>query len=874
MPTRRKNVDFSRLRRSCKKNKVCELFSSYAQYILIILIWGVLLLVNQSTDMRFEYFWPVWLSVCSMHDVVKLQGLQCTIVLIIIVLTVDLVCFFIVPMSWVYTFGSVYVWVYLLWNTDQGLCFFTLSLCFVFIYFEFSFYSKKTESVQSFYLFRPFAAHSIGYSVVCVGFSVKRYLDFRYESFKRTDVRRQNFLHFRILYESLPPSAIESAYVQHSLDCFQKDPLRLHGIKISDGFPSDFSSRSMFLLFRFGHSYLSRLSRCVFRYLGIVDKHCSDFDGRTGSTNHASPTVINGIISNASTIDSGQRRAVQCLESNPSSSQTSRRYITDNSMNTYSYSKLSVNCGVPKQSTNGKPARERNAKEDPVTRLESNVRRLRSELQSMRALETQLRNQLSSLQHDDRLNKLSLSSQRQENEGISSRIAKLTNKCRTERGNLNAAEQNLSDEIRLRQLVESQLTEMCVIPACSVLGSSETNNVPSDSTGRCVATSIPRIQISANNDTSMNANVIILHAKESENLMNNCCCKLRQLLESKLYALKLTVKHHENLTVSKMSHGDHLIPKYLTNTNLQEVDTSDYNKNVHQYNQQPISLRLKSEHFLTKDVYCCILNSNVEDLHITTNNSHDTSTNKHRHAFLENCFNLANEKRERLANKLRTENWQKQELLTLYHTSVREITELNKTLKQRDLQILELTMKIEQLECLPKSTIGYDYVSYAGYITTSTTLSANDFTKTTGDKQFIHNKQQHMPSLLSNNTDGLFNNASTNTFDNMFIHTTPNKYYSGVDNNTLLQTSRNCTSSATSLMDFKNYNYPEICLQTTHHYKNKQDSLFTNSVIANFHTNLSSSCLLPPPIHSSPLSSPNMSCVPHTDVQVLINYKE
>ncbi|KAK4476062.1 hypothetical protein MN116_001289 [Schistosoma mekongi] len=860
MPTRRKNVDFSRLRRPCKKGKLCELFSSYVQYFMIILIWGILLLLNQSTDMRFEYFWPVWLSVCSMHDVVKLQGLQYTIVLIIIVLTVDLVCFFIVPMSWIYTFGSVYVWVYLLWHTDQGVCFFTLSLCFVFIYFEFSFYSKETESVQSIYLFRPFAAHSIGYSVVCIGFSVKRYLDFRYQNLKRTDVRRQNFLHFRILYEALPPSAIESVCVQHSLYCFQKDPLGLHGVKMSDGFPSDFSSRSMFLLFCCGHSYLSRLNRYVFRYLGIVDKHCSDFNGRTGSTNHASPTVINGIISNACTVDSGQRRALQCLESNPSSSQTSRRYTTDNSINTYSYSKLSVNCGVPKQSTNGKPTRERSSKEDPVTRLESNVRRLRSELQSMRALETQLRNQLSSLQHDDHLNKLSLSSQRQENEDISSRIAKLTNRCRTERGNLNAAEQNLSDEIRLRQLVESQLTEMCVIPACSVLESSETNGVPSDSTGRCVTTSIPRIQISANNDTSMSANVIILHAKESENLVNNCCCKLRQLLESKLYALKLTVKHHENWTLSKMSHGDQLTPKYLTNTNFKKVDTSDYNNNVHQYDQRPFSLQLQSEHFLTKDVYCCILNSNVEDLHITANNSHDTSINKHRHAFLENCFNLANEKRERLANKLRTENWQKQELLTLYHTSVREITELNKTLKQRDLQILELTMKIEQLECLPKSTIGHDYVSYAGYIATSTTLLADDFTKTTGDKQFVHNKQQHVPSLLSNNTDGLFNNASTNTFDNMLIHTAPDKYYGGVDNNTLLQTSRYCASSATSLMDFTNCNYPEICVQTTYHYRNKQDSLFTNSVIANFHTHLSSSCLLPPPTHSSPPSSPNELC--------------
>ncbi|CAH8662064.1 unnamed protein product [Schistosoma rodhaini] len=892
MPTRRKNVDLNRLKRSCKRSKVFELLSlAYVQYLLVFIIWGVLFVVNQSTDMRFEYFWPVWLSVCSIHDSLKFQGLQYTIVFIIILITIDLICFFLVPVSWVYTFGSVHVWVYILRHTDQGLCFLTLSLCFVFIYFEFSLYSKATKPTHGIYVFRPFAAHSIGYSVVCVGFSVKRYLDINYRDFKRMNVRRQNYMHFRILYEALPPSSVnDNAYVQHSLDYFHKDSIEVHEVVLSNDFSSDFSSRSVFILFRFGQSCFGRLARWAFSYFRSIDKQYLDFDSRTARFNHSSTTIVNGVISNTYVTDAGRRRTIQCLDSSPSGSQIGRRYTTENPVNLYPNSKPTVNGCVPKQSNSGKPVRERGAKEDPVTRLESNVRRLRSELQSMRGLETQLRNQLNSLQHDDHLNRLSLSNQRQENEGISSRISKLTNKCRTERINLNTIEQNLGEEVRLRQLVEAQLTEIGVIPVRSFVGSNNPNSVFSNSTEKSIPTSMSLIQASSNNDSSSNPNVLILQPSESEKIMGNYCCRLRQLLESKIYALRLTVKYRENLTLaSKMHHSGQLVSECLTNTNLKVVDTSNYDSSVHQYDSQSLSCRLQSGHFITKDVYCCILNSNVENLHNVAMISQHTSTNNHRHAFLENCFNLANEKRERLANKLRTENWQKQELLTLYHTSVREITELNKTLKQRDLQILELTMKIEQLECLPKSTSRCNPVSQAGYIATTAALteplsdSVDDPTKfCLDDRQFPSNKQRDVSSLLSTyNIGQLFTNTSTNTLGNMLIHSASVKHDNSGSDNTVLQTSRLCASaipSITSFTDFASYNYPAIYAHTTNHYKDKQNLIFTGPVTSTFHTNLSSSCLLTSRIcssfSSSSSSSSNMSCAVHADVQTLNNYKE
>ncbi|VDP95136.1 unnamed protein product [Trichobilharzia regenti] len=112
----------------------------------------------------------------------------------------------------------------------------------------------------------------------------------------------------------------------------------------------------------------------------------------------------------------------------------------------------------------------------------------------MRALETQLRNQLENLQRDDRLNRLSLSNQRQENEALSSRISKLTNRCRNEKANLNNVEQSLNEEIRLRQLVEAQLTEMNVIPVCNI-SKTNSNISSSSSTEQSTPTSVAAIQI-------------------------------------------------------------------------------------------------------------------------------------------------------------------------------------------------------------------------------------------------------------------------------------------------------------------------------------------------------------------------------------------
>lgn len=87
--------------------------------------------------------------------------------------------------------------------------------------------------------------------------------------------------------------------------------------------------------------------------------------------------------------------------------------------------------------------------------------------------------------------------------------------------------------------------------------------------------------------------------------------------------------------------------------------------------------------------------------------------------------------------------------IALYHHLFLVKNFYSETLKQRDLQILELTMKIEQLECLPKSTSRCDPVSHAGYFATTATLtesssdSVDDPTKfCLGEKQFTSNKQQ------------------------------------------------------------------------------------------------------------------------------------
>ncbi|VEL33470.1 unnamed protein product [Protopolystoma xenopodis] len=90
-------------------------------------------------------------------------------------------------------------------------------------------------------------------------------------------------------------------------------------------------------------------------------------------------------------------------------------------------------------------------------RLENTVRKLRAELQSARAFEMNLRHQVASLEREDRLTRISLSSQRQANEALAAKLQRLVTRTRSDRAHLSGLESQLVEERTSRLRLAHQL---------------------------------------------------------------------------------------------------------------------------------------------------------------------------------------------------------------------------------------------------------------------------------------------------------------------------------------------------------------------------------------------------------------------------------
>lgn len=118
-------------------------------YLKFLLLWAMVILADFILEFRFEFLWPFWLLLRSVYDSFKYQGLVgiscCTIInkqscnimyicklcfflslfqafsvfFICIALTSDMICFFFIPVHWLFFAASTYVWVQYVWHTGK-----------------------------------------------------------------------------------------------------------------------------------------------------------------------------------------------------------------------------------------------------------------------------------------------------------------------------------------------------------------------------------------------------------------------------------------------------------------------------------------------------------------------------------------------------------------------------------------------------------------------------------------------------------------------------------------------------------------------------------------------------------------------------------
>lgn len=120
-------------------------------YLKFLLLWAMVILADFILEFRFEFLWPFWLLLRSVYDSFKYQGLvsvvtqlpiSCiwryrihvkilpslfslflfqafSVFFICIALTSDMICFFFIPVHWLFFAASTYVWVQYVWHTGM-----------------------------------------------------------------------------------------------------------------------------------------------------------------------------------------------------------------------------------------------------------------------------------------------------------------------------------------------------------------------------------------------------------------------------------------------------------------------------------------------------------------------------------------------------------------------------------------------------------------------------------------------------------------------------------------------------------------------------------------------------------------------------------
>ncbi|KAI9576751.1 hypothetical protein GQX74_010733 [Glossina fuscipes] len=212
---KRRNADCGKLRRPIKRNKITESMygSTTVLYMKFLVLWAIVITADFMFMFRFEFLWPFWLLLRSVHDSFKYKGLAFSVLFVCIAITSDLVCLFFVPVHWLLFVASTYVWVQYVWHTDKGICLPTIILWMLFVYLEAGIRWKDSRHIPHLDLCRPFAAHCIGYPVVTLGFGFKSYVGYRMRQRKQREVAKENEFYMQLLQQALPqeehPSSTE-----------------------------------------------------------------------------------------------------------------------------------------------------------------------------------------------------------------------------------------------------------------------------------------------------------------------------------------------------------------------------------------------------------------------------------------------------------------------------------------------------------------------------------------------------------------------------------------------------------------------------------------------------------------------------------------
>jgi len=453
-------------RRPVKRTKISDnFFGSTLVYAKLLLLWVLVLAADYLLEFRFEYLWPFWLLVRSIYDSFKYQGLAFSVFFICIALTSDMICFLFIPVHWLFFAASTYVWVQYVWHTEKGICLPTVFLWLLFVYIEaairlkeYKFHFDTKNLPFHLDLCRPFAAHCIGYPVVTLGFGFKSYVGYRMKQRRQKEIQKENETYYSLLREALPPGPARD-------DAFNPQPSPKPGmeerISAKDGAPGSGQPGLPLPIANGGpgDNLVDKCNRSPDKQIPARPDSSPDLARCNGS---GSKHLNSSSLSNGSPGDSEyleHRRnagngSATALTNGEASDDFNESGLAENNKINRSNSK-SVGGGrdASRKGRDGDKKGDKDSGKDPLSltiKLESDVKRLKCDLQLSRNRENDLRDQIVSYMSSERGLKSEVSSLLVEKSQLEARINSLISARAGEKQTRDQLEKKLAEEKKQR----------------------------------------------------------------------------------------------------------------------------------------------------------------------------------------------------------------------------------------------------------------------------------------------------------------------------------------------------------------------------------------------------------------------------------------
>ncbi|XP_014606307.1 PREDICTED: macoilin-1-like isoform X3 [Polistes canadensis] len=494
---KRRNVEFGKLRRPLKRNKLTEgIYGSTLLYLKFLLLWAMVILADFILEFRFEFLWPFWLLLRSVYDSFKYQGLAFSVFFICIALTSDMICFFFIPVHWLFFAASTYVWVQYVWHTDKGVCLPTVMLWLLFLYIETAVRLRDFRHMPFHLdLCRPFAAHCIGYPVVTLGFGFKSYVGYRMRQLlqQALPVEQQTSLqqiqsqvqhinpsleqHIRAQSQRLNSQYNPSPEKSKGNNCVEAN-VQNGGLQNGTQFMLQTQSTTMKSNHRKSldksEKQEDQHNKHTITNVSQSDKSDKRFIHTNGSTvSHNDVQFIErvGSVNDFDVNEIDKDKSVKgggCGHSNVRSQ--SNGSVTGKWNNVKENRETSSNVNVQRERNTRKiknasdTTTEQQKQQDEYCqrllvcrRLEADIKRLKSDLQSSRQVEQELRSQINTLMNGERQAKGDIQQLQHDNDQLQSKLHGLVTARQLDKQTMSSLEKRIAEERKQRTACEASL---------------------------------------------------------------------------------------------------------------------------------------------------------------------------------------------------------------------------------------------------------------------------------------------------------------------------------------------------------------------------------------------------------------------------------